>query len=121
MADPVFDEDYILHLLALPVTVDCVDGLQAGAAQALIDLYDRKVTRDEFIENFAKCLSLYSYGAKLNMLHSVKARFDDKTLTENSFKETDARLCDVITKQAQTVAELMKRLKECPTSVDKIH
>jgi len=121
MADPRLDEDYIRALLSVPVTHENTDAIQQGAVQALIDLYDRKVTRDEFLTAGAACLSLYGQCSKLWMLHNVRAVYKDGTLTDQKFLDADKAFCDIIRKQSETVVEIVKRLQLCPTSKDPIN
>lgn len=121
MSDPILDEDYIRGLLSVPVTAENISALQAGAIQALCDIYDRKVTRDEFTESAAACLVLHSQCSKLWMLHSIKDPFDDGALTAEMFVTTDKGMCDLIRRQAEKVIEIVKRLQLCPTSKDPVH
>ena len=44
--DPVLDEDTIIKLLRMPVIIGNIGYLQAGAAQGLIDMYDRDGSRE---------------------------------------------------------------------------
>ena len=121
MADPVFDERYIMHLLGAPASFENTEFHQTGAAQALIDLYDRKVTRDEFITSASQCLSLYSTTSKMRMLHRIKDVFDAGDLNIEAFAKADAELKAVITKQTTYVLALVTRLMQCPTSEDNVH
>lgn len=121
MSDPVFDEDYICALLAVPVNLQMIVTLQTGALQALIDLYDRKVTREEFMNNVAPCVTLYGQCAKLWMLASVQKAYAENDLTEERFQQTEKSMVELIRKQSQTVIEIVKRLQLCPTSQDKVH
>ena len=121
MADPVFDEEFINHLLRVTPSINTVDALQSGAAQALVDLYDRKVTREEFIACASQCLSLYSQTAKLWMLHNIKHTFDEHGLTAEKFELADKQMVELLTKQAQGVMAIVDRLMQCPTSQDKVH
>lgn len=121
MADPVLDEDYILALLRLPVTADNGQGLQAGAVQALCDLYDRKTTRQEFQEGAGACLVLYTSAAKFMFLERMRYAHKEEMLTEVQFAEAHKEFEDLIRTQAANVVEIVKRLQLCPTSQDKVH
>ena len=121
MADPVFDEDSIRALLAAPATVEYTIAIQTGAVQAAIDLYDRKVTREEFMNSIAPCITLYGQAAKLWMLHNIKDVFETGELTPERFAKTNDAMCELMRKQLQTVTEIVKRLQTCPTSRDAVH
>lgn len=118
MSDPIFDETLIEHLLAVPVTPDTADAIQAGAVQTLIDLYDRKVTREEFMTSGAACVALYGQCAKYWMLQSVYRAFKNSELSDEHFVSADKGLAALIEEQAKKVQEIVGRLKQCPTSKD---
>ena len=121
MSDPILDEDLIEHLLSCPVTVETLDAVQAGAAQALIALYDRKVLRDVFITEAGACIALYGHCSKFRTLNSICDAFRTNDLTDEHFVVAHTKLTELITAQAKTVHEIIGRLKECPTSRDPIH
>ena len=121
MADPIFDEAYIMHLLTAPPSPENCEYHQTGAAQALVDLYDRKVTREEFITAASQCLSLYSTTSKLRMVHAIRDTFDSDGLSAEKFDKADHDCREVITKQAGILITTVKRLMQCPTSEDKVH
>lgn len=121
MADPVFDEDEIIACLRAPVTDDTLTVLQDGAMKALLDLYDRKVTRDEFIKMASPCVALYGHINKMWLLASILGAFTDKKLTESAFTEANATITSFIRRDAEVVVEHVKRLKMCPTSQDAVH
>lgn len=121
MADPVLDEAYIIDRLAAPVTVANLQIIQGGAVQALCDLYDRKVTREEFINLAAPVVSLYGQCAKLDMLDSIEAVFKSGDLKQEKFDTATKAMEDLIRAQAMKVTEIIKRLQLCPTSQDKVH
>ena len=121
MSDPILDEDLIQHLLSLPVTHDTSDAVQGGSVQALIDLYDRKVTRDVFLTEAAPCVALYGQCAKYWMLGSIKSAFEQGILTAEHFAEAEKGLGELIEAQAKKVYAIVGRLKECPTSKDTVN
>lgn len=116
--DPRMDEEMILNLLR---SGENAQAIQAGAVQALLDMYDRGVTREVFCNHASACLALYSHVAKLWMLNNIRAPFDAGGLTAGSFIAAEKHLLDVIGKQAEEVIALVKSLQACPTSEDAIH
>lgn len=121
MSDPVLDEEGILELLTMPVSSQTVSALQAGAVQAMIDLYDRKVTRDEFIHSIAPCINLYGQLAKLWLLSNVKAVHATGDLDADRFEKAEKGLVDMVKLDVDKVTQIVKRLTECPTSKDQIN
>jgi hypothetical protein len=121
MADPVLDEAHIIQLLRAPATVEMINILQAGAVQALMDLYDRKVTRDDFAAMASPCIALYSQTAKLWLLHNIQDVFDGGDLTHERFVVASEGLSEIIRKWAEVVIEQVKRLQMCPGDKDVVH
>jgi hypothetical protein len=120
-SDPIFDEDMIRSLLSMPCDIEHTDTIQAGAVQTMIDLYDRKVTREEFCASLAPCLALYGQAAKLWLLHNIQDVFLAEQLTIQKFTDADKSMTEVLRKQCNTVIEIVKRMQDCPTSRDKVH
>lgn len=121
MADPILDEDLIVSILQCPINSEQVNRIQAGAMQAMVDLYDRKATRDEFISLSAPCVALYGQASKLSLLGNIKHVCEQGDLDLNNINKSTERLEDLIRKQCETVIEIVKRLKLCPTSQDRVH
>ena len=121
MADPILDEDGIIMLLKSEVLPANVNAIQAGAVQAMIDLYDRKVTRKEFCELLAPCLALYGQASKLWILNNIYDVHKQYGLDDARFTAAANELVAVISKQVDTVVEIVQRVKQCPTSEDKVH
>lgn len=121
MADPILDEDLIVSILQCPIKPDTVNRIQSGAMQAMVDLFDRKPTRDEFISLSAPCVALYGQAAKLWMLSNIQQVYDAGELDGSRFLVATSSLEDIIRKQCETVIEIVKRLQLCPTSQDRVH
>ena len=121
MPDPILDEEMIIDLLRCPLKPETMMRIQAGAMQALADIYDRKVTREEFMEMASPCVALYAQACKLWLLHNIRRVYDTDDLTTARFEEASTGLEDLLRVQCETVIEIVKRLQLCPTSADKIH
>lgn len=119
--DPVLDEEGILELLSVPVSPATIAALQAGAVQALLDLYDRKVTREEFIQSAAPCIELHAQAAKLWMLGNINRVHAQGELTEERFRQAHEGLTSLTTAAAARVHDIVSKVMQCPTSEDKIH
>jgi hypothetical protein len=121
VADALLNERYIKELLRMPPTLSNCDAIQTGAAQTLLDIYDRKVTREEFMAMAGRCLSLYAQCSKMWVLNSIREVHLDGTLTDAKFDEANAEIADIIRKMAEQVIEDVKRLEMCPGSKDPVN
>ena len=121
MVSPLLDEDWMITLLRSAPVNDGLDRIQAGAAQALIDLYDRKVTRDVFLEHATPCFALYGQCAKLWLLKHIQDVYDEGMLDSAAFKKAETGLADLIRRQAEETINLVKRLQLCPMDEDRVH
>lgn len=119
--DPVLDEEGILELLSMPVQVQTISALQAGAVQALLDLYDRKVTREEFIKSAAPCIELHAQAAKLWLLNNISRVYADGALDAERLTKAHDGLTAITTAAAARVHDIVSKLTQCPTSEDKVH
>ncbi len=116
--DAHLDADLIIGLLRAGANAQAI---QAGAAQALLGMYDHGITREEFCEHGSACMALYAQVAKLWMLNNIREPFMQGVLDEQAFINAEKALTDVIGKQAAAIIEQVKRLQQCPTSEDPIH
>jgi len=123
MSDPVLDEDFILRLLSAPAdgSTEFIEATQAGAVQALADVYDRSVVRDQFTGAAAACVGLYAQCAKLWLLNNINQVYINGVLDQNAFDKAREGITALVQKQAQEVASLVQQLRQCPTSKDKVH
>lgn len=121
MVSPLLDEDWMITLLRSPPNAEMVDRIQAGAAQALIDLYDRKVTRDVFLEQATPCFALYGQCAKLWLLKHIKNVYDEGSLDASAFAKAEQGLSELIQRQSEEIINLVQRLKMCPNDEDRVH
>lgn len=122
MVSPLLDEDWMITLLKAPTTAgDGPDRIQAGAAQALIDLFDRKVTREVFLESATPCLALYGQCAKLWVLRNIKQVYEEGALDPSAFAKAETGLTELILRQSEELVNLVKRLQMCPNDEDRVH
>jgi hypothetical protein len=121
MADPVLDENIILALLQCAPLQENLGRIQQGAVQALMDLYDRKVTREEFASAASPCLALFGQCSKLWMLGNIENAFRAGVVDQNTLDEARAAIQDLLSKQIESVVGVVERLRECPLTTDKVH
>jgi hypothetical protein len=120
MSDPILDEDEINRLLNRPVRTDNIEEIQQGAIQTIYDLYDRKATREYFSGALTQALILYAQCSKMWMLNSVHTCYHNGELNEQAFDVTYNQMKQMIEAQQGVVSAVIKDLKQCPTSKDKI-
>lgn len=121
MADPILDENLLLARLKSPPNVIDTENLQSAAMGTLLDIYDRKVTREEFIKMASPCVALYAAVGRFELLMSIKECFDAETLDVSSFTVAATGIKAAIDAHSASVTETVNRLKACPTSQDKVH
>jgi hypothetical protein len=121
MADPVLDEQWIIQLLNCSPSTENLARIQQGAVQALMDVYDRKVTRSEFADAASPCLALFGQCSKLWVLGNIEDAFNKGGVNQASFDHAREGIQAVLGKQIEHVVGIVKRLQECPTSEDKVH
>lgn len=121
MADPVLDENLILEALQRVPSYSNIGALQQGALQSLIDMYDRKMTREQFLHNAATAVSLYGQTCKLWMLGQMREAFDNGDLDIARIMQAEGALVAIMRKQTSELTEIVEQLKQCPTSQDAVH
>lgn len=122
MADPVFDEDAILQMLAAPVgPQELINTLQAGLMMALADLYDRRADRSFVMQHATVIVQTYAMLSRTWMLASMRELYDDACLTPHSFDKAHTGICELVNQNMRTVVRMIEQLQECPTSKDKVH
>lgn len=114
-------EDAIVEMLNVPITAQTVETIQCGAVQLLIDLYDKKVTREEFCKDAAPLLELYGQTAKLWLLNNIHQVYKDHGLDEDRFAMAEKGITALIAKGVERATDMAKALRECATDGDKIH
>ncbi len=119
--DPVLDEGNIVALLKSPVTARGLPELQAGAAQALIDMYDRDGTRKEFVMHGSNCLALYSSVGRLNILHSILDMINREEFNREKVIKAIEDLTAITRAQSELVCNTMERIQLQATSQDIVH
>lgn len=121
MADPILDEQEILQDLHTPVSPATVARLQMAVVGAMCDLYDRKVTREQFLALLGPCISMYGACAKLHTIDRVRTAHRAGEVTEENLNVTVTASEDKLRTYVGAVRGIMKQLMECPTSEDKVH
>lgn len=121
MSDPILDEQEILQDLHTPVSPETVARLQMAVVGAMCDIYDRKVTREQFCAMLGPCITMYGALSKLHTIDKVRTALRAGEVTEENLNATITASEDRLRTYIGAVRGVMKQLMECPTSEDKIH
>ncbi len=109
-------------------TLDCLpvpdntSRLQAAALLSLLDAYDRRLTRDNFVTLASAALALHTQIGKLYLIDSVRENgligaLDDGVLLSRA----TAGVRGLATDAHAELFKLMHKVVACPTSQDKVH
>lgn len=121
MADPVLDEDGIIALLSTPINPQTSEAVEAGAVQLMMDMFDRKCDRREFASHVGMAVTLYASCSRLQLLNSIREVWEAGNLNEQRIGKAYNEITDLIRAQQVSCVAMMERLKQCPTSQDKLH
>ena len=121
MTDPVLHEPTIMDTLDCRVDPVNTSRLQAAALLSLIDAYDRKLTRENFLVLAEAALGMHTQIGKFYMMSSIwdnhKIGLLDGVMIEKAVHGTNA----MALKAHDELFGLMKRVVMCPTSEDKVN
>ncbi len=121
MTDPVLHEPTIIDTLDCSPVPENTGRLQAAALLSLLDAYDRKLTRDNFVTLASAALALHTQVGKLYMIDSVRENNLIGVLDAGMLEKATAGVL-MMTRDAHTeLFGLMRRVVACPTSEDKVH
>src|ERR1700737_2556440 len=82
MADPILNEEAITQALDTVVDLQTINRLHAGALMSIVDAWDRKILRDEFVVLVDAAMKLTEHTAKLWLIHKVKEAHSKQRVNE---------------------------------------
>ena len=121
MADPVFNEQYILKMLDVPVGLASIDRLQTATMLTIVDGFDRKLKREAFVRLIANALSAH---ANLGRLQFIKLLMDLHTQHPVTLEQLVMASTEMVAYCETERVSLVKQFQlvaQCPTSLNKIH
>lgn len=121
MTDPVLHEPTIMDTLDCTPVAENTSRLQAAALLSLIDAYDRKLTRENFVTLAEAALSLHTQVGKLYMIDSVRENSLLGALDDNMLDRAVNGVRHMTVSAHTELFKLMRRVVACPTSDDKVH
>lgn len=118
MTSPVIDEAVMLEALSTPGGTH----VRSGATMLVLDAYDRKVTRDQFIATLGAVVTLLDAVSKQEMMLNVKDFYKDK----GAVTAADIEMALLTTNEALNVGcaqcvKIAELLQKCPFDEDKVH
>jgi hypothetical protein len=121
VTDPVLHEPTIMDTLDCRVDPGNASRLQTAALLSLIDAYDRRLTRENFLVLAEAALGMHTQIGKLYMMASVADNYNlgvlDDLMVERAVNGTSA----MAVKAHDELYGLMKKVVMCPTSDDKVN
>jgi len=119
--DPQINEAGCVFMLQQEINAETLPYHQNAALQVLIDLYDRKVTREEFLHHAGIVVTFYSTLAKLNVIDQVRAMTITNTLTLETVDTSHVKLHEIAAAKAAMLSKFMTLMAQCPMSDDVVH
>jgi hydroxypyruvate isomerase len=125
MTSPTIDEDVMMEALKLPTAEELptsAQRLRSGASMLILDAFDRKVTRDQFLAALGAGVSLIDAIGRHQMLLNVKAFHQDKGVVTNVDIETALHsITQIIETGVSQCTQMAELLRQCPLNEDKVH
>lgn len=122
MTTPLIDERALLKLLDCTATYANIERLQQGAIMALIDCYDREITREAFVLAARTTANMIDALARLALLHNVK-QFAEK---HGKAEPADIALAqkgvnEMLEEANKATIEMVELMRQCPLDEDRVH
>ena len=106
-------EDAILEDLGRPLNSDTVGRFQYAAIGALCDLYDRKVTSENYSKMATATVELYASCARLWQFHKLREAFQRGDVTLATIDRAIDGTERSIRSQVGAVENIIKLLQQC--------
>jgi hypothetical protein len=119
--DPFIDEDQCIFMLQQEINQETLPYHQNAALQVVMDLYDRKVTREEFARNAGTAISFYATLAKMHVVAQTRAMQEAGTLDYAVMASSTAKLAEIAAGKARSMIQCVAMLRECATTQDTVH
>ena len=124
MTSPVIDEDVMIEALKEAAPADIGENtkrLRTGAQLLLLDAYDRKVTRDQFIAALGACTSLMDALGRHSMMTNVKDFEQSGAVTKADIEVTLAGVTKLVQQSTAQCSKMAALVHQCPRDEDRVH
>lgn len=125
MTSPTIDESVMIEALkaSSPDQIgESARRLHAGAQLLLLDAYDRKVTRDQFIAAIGAACYLADALGRHEMITAVK-RFESEhgVVTKADIEVVIASVVTMVQQHSEQCSKMADLIVQCPKDEDKVH
>lgn len=125
MTSPVIDENVMIEALQLtqpqPLS-EQAKRLRTGAALLMLDAYDRKLTRDQFIAALGAAVDLVDMLGRYEAFNNVKAfEIEKGCVTKADLEVALATSTDKIAVCSEQCAKMARLIHQCSLNEDKVH
>lgn len=122
MVSPLLNEDVLIQSLSVAPVDNNARQLQSGAFMLVLDAFDRKVTRDDFMTALAAAVGLHDKVGRLSVLTNIRA------FAERNGKVSDVDLLagekeaqGLVLQAAADCVKMAHLLQKCPNDEDRVH
>ena len=119
--DPYINEAGCIFMLQQAINQETQPYHQNAALQVVMDLYDRKVTREEFARNAGTAIAFYATLAKLYVVEQTRTMLAAETLNMEAVGKSSIMLTEIATEKAAALTKIMTLLSACATTRDAVH
>ena len=118
---PLIDENTLIQALLTEISPENIDKIRSGAVLSVIDAFDRRITRVQFLDILATALPLYDWLGSLQTVQRVDSINKKQKLTEESLAEAVAEYCSRSDAVRLTLLRCMRGVVACAPSDASIH
>ena len=119
--DPQINEGGCVYMLQQDINFETLPYHQNAALQVIMDLWDRKVTREEFGRSAGHAITFYATLAKLYTIQQTATMFAGGTLNADIIETSRTKLHEIAHERRGHLIKVMNLLMECPTSEDRVN
>lgn len=120
--DPLIDESILIEALDVTISSETIQQIQSGAFLLVLDAWDRKVTRDQFIAALGAAQALIDSVARVSLMSNVKRHQARSGAVTPADIESAVHGCMEMAKDSnRECLKMAQLLKQCATKEDPIH
>lgn len=120
-SNPLVNEENILSVLRSEPQLETLMYFRRSAVFAVVDAFDRGVTRDFFASILSNCVNLNEVARRLELTAHIFSDFDKGVLTREKLGQLIVALTENFEKYRVAIAEEARVLAEMPQADEVIH
>ncbi len=121
MTSPVMNEQFILETLSGVITPEGPNHHCVASMWAILDAYDREVTRENMEEIVATAMNLHNRVNRLQAMATTRSAFKEGLLSPEFLDDNIAALQNSADANRNTLIKHMQTLMECSEDEDPLH